>query len=137
MKRLFAILAVCALSVSCEDILDEVSFEVIPAADNIYEAGREIRFRFLGNPDNITFYSGEAGLRYEYANSVDGEGTANFGVAVKSISARTDSFTYVWQTSGAYEVVFVGSNVTYEGESRKTIRIPLTISSKKQGWSAE
>lgn len=128
MKKLFALLAICATLVSCGDILEEVSFEVVPDADNVYEAGREIRFLFRGNPDNITFYSDEAGCRYLYAGRVDEEGTANFGIAVKSMSARQDSFSYVYQTPGVYEAVFVGTNATWEGESRKVVPVLVTIS---------
>ncbi len=33
-----------------------------------YKVGDEIKFDFEGNPDNITFYSGEEGQKYEFRN---------------------------------------------------------------------
>ncbi|MNK00525.1 hypothetical protein D3C87_183100 [compost metagenome] len=33
-----------------------------------YKVGEEITFKFSGNPENITFYSGEEGKKYEYRN---------------------------------------------------------------------
>lgn len=128
MKKLFAILTACAMCASCGDMLEEVSFEVIPDAGNVYETGQELLFRFRGNPDHITFYSDEPGFRYAYAGRVDEEGTANFGVAVKSMSARQESFSYVYRTPGEYEIVFVGSNATCEGESSRAVSFHVTIS---------
>lgn len=37
--------------------------------------GDTARFSFTGNPDIISFYSGEAGKRYEYRNRTSAEGT--------------------------------------------------------------
>ena len=80
--------------ISCGEVLEDVSFGVTPDSGNVYEAGKEVYFNFSGNPDYITFYSGEAGHKYEYAGKIDGEGTANYGIPVKAMNARADNYSF-------------------------------------------
>lgn len=80
--------------ISCGEVLEDVSFGVTPDSGNVYEAGKEVYFNFSGNPDYITFYSGEAGHKYEYAGKIDGEGTANYGIPVKAMNARADNYLF-------------------------------------------
>ena len=82
---------------------------------------------FSGNPDYITFYSGEAGHKYEYAGKIDGEGTANYGIPVKAMNARADNYSYIYETAGEYDAVFVARNATFEGESKVVARLKITI----------
>ncbi|MCH5718383.1 DUF5017 domain-containing protein [Niabella hibiscisoli] len=52
-----------------------------------YTRGGLTTFKFTGNPDNITFYSGSWGMRYQYANRfIDTSGTAilTFSTAVNT-----------------------------------------------------
>ena len=60
------ILAVGAFLVSCNDldVDDSVDFIVSLASDNTYEAGDPVVFNFDGNPDYITWWSGEEGHKY-------------------------------------------------------------------------
>lgn len=60
------ILAVGAFLVSCNDldVDDSVDFNVSLASDNTYEAGDPVVFNFDGNPDYITWWSGEEGHKY-------------------------------------------------------------------------
>ena len=106
--------------ISCGEVLEDVSFGVTPDSGNVYEAGKEVYFNFSGNPDYITFYSGEAGHKYEYAGKIDGEGTANYGIPVKAMNARAE-------TAGEYDAVFVARNATFEGESKVVARLKITI----------
>ena len=99
--------------ISCGEVLEDVSFGVTPDSGNVYEAGKEVYFNFSGNPDYITFYSGEAGHKYEYAGKIDGEGTANY--------------SYIYETAGEYDAVFVARNATFEGESKVVARLKITI----------
>ena len=85
---------------SCGEVLEDVSFGVTPDSGNVYEAGKEVYFNFSGNPDYITFYSGEAGHKYEYAGKIDGEGTANYGIPVKAMNASADNYSYIYETAG-------------------------------------
>ena len=60
------ILTVGAFLVSCNDldVDDSVDFNVSLASDNTYEAGDPVVFNFDGNPDYITWWSGEEGHKY-------------------------------------------------------------------------
>lgn len=127
MKKIGYILVLVSLFVSCDEVLEEVSFKATLDEENVYEAGREIRFNFSGNPDYITFYSGESGCKYEYAGQLDEEGTANFGIAVKSMSAREDSFVHTYAEAGDYEAVFVAKNITFEGSNEVSVRLKVSI----------
>ena len=62
------ILTVGAFLVSCNDldVDDSVDFNVSLASDNTYEAGEPVVFNIDGNPDYITWWSGEEG--HVYAN---------------------------------------------------------------------
>lgn len=113
--------------ISCGEVLEEISFEVTPDSGNVYETGKELYFNFSGNPDYITFYSGEPGNNYRYAGKIDDEGTANYGIPVKAMNARTDSYSYIYETAGEYDAVFVARNATFEGESKIVARLQLTI----------
>ncbi|MFR4236049.1 MAG: DUF5017 domain-containing protein [Alistipes onderdonkii] len=109
------------------EVLEDVSFGVTPDSGNVYEAGKEVYFNFSGNPDYITFYSGEVGHKYEYAGKIDGEGTANYGIPVKAMNARADNYSYIYETAGEYDAVFVARNATFEGESKVVARLKITI----------
>lgn len=52
-----------------------VSSFSVTTDSTIYTANNAATFRFTGNPDYITFYSGEAGHRYDYRNRVSASGT--------------------------------------------------------------
>ena len=105
---------------SCGEVLEDVSFGMTPDSGNVY-------FNFSVNPDYITFYSGEAGHKYEYAGKIDGEGTANYGIPVKAMNARADNYSYIYETAGEYDAVFVARNATFEGESQVVARLKITI----------
>jgi hypothetical protein len=69
MKHLiFAIGTVLVFLSACsKDKVQQPVFDVYTSALT-YKVGEEITFKFSGNPDNITFYSGEDGKKYEYRN---------------------------------------------------------------------
>ena len=127
MKKIGYILILAFLFVSCDKVLEEVSFQATLDEGNVYETGEEIRFNFAGNPDYITFYSGERGCKYEYAGQLDEEGTAKFGIAVKSMSAREESFVHTYTEAGEYEAVFVTKNITFEGSNEVMVRLKVSI----------
>jgi hypothetical protein len=58
------ILSVVLLASCSRDNLSTPDFSVTTESLN-FKAGQEITFRFSGNPDNITFYSGMEGYRYD------------------------------------------------------------------------
>lgn len=131
MKRtiLFFILMLQAatLVISCSYKIEDVDFNVFPDPSNVYETGNSIQFNISGNPDYITFYSGEDGCRYDYAGMVDDEGNANYGISVKSINSRETKFTYTYSTPGKYEAVFVGKNSSFGEEKSEVITLQIEI----------
>jgi hypothetical protein len=59
---LFILLSSCS-----KEKVEEPKFNV-SSSSLTAKVGEEIAFQFSGNPDNITFYSGEDGKKYEYRN---------------------------------------------------------------------
>lgn len=78
------ILSLFVLLLACRrDEISEPAFTVTTARAE-YKAGDTVVFRFSGEPDIITFYSGEAGKEYRYRNRTDIEG----GVTEMEFSSR-------------------------------------------------
>lgn len=69
---LFSALAALT-AVSCmKDVAPDANLVVVPSKDK-YEAGEPVTFKFTGDPDNIVFYSGEDGHRYENKHRTEGD----------------------------------------------------------------
>jgi hypothetical protein len=49
------------------------------------------------------------------------------GTALKNMSSRLDSYTFIYKQAGTYKVTFVGSNVNIYGESKVVKELELTI----------
>lgn len=64
-KVLYTLAAAMALAACNKDKVEMPDFEV-KAGSLTYKAGDTVRFSFEGNPDNITFFSGEPGHNYEF-----------------------------------------------------------------------
>lgn len=64
------------LSTACRKTLStgDANFDVTVNATTLHP-GDTLRFSFAGNPDVISFYSGEPGKRYEYRNRTTAGGT--------------------------------------------------------------
>lgn len=69
-KLLYTLAAAMALAACQKDNVEMPGFEV-QTASMTYKAGDTVRFSFQGNPDNITFYSGEPGHNYEFRKRTD------------------------------------------------------------------
>jgi hypothetical protein len=72
-KKILILIACSAIWASCSKTLEpgNSDFEVvsqnsIKQPTTTFKAGDTVNFVFSGNPDQITFFSGEAGRRYEY-----------------------------------------------------------------------
>jgi hypothetical protein len=118
------ILAVPAILVSCKKDLrpEPLSFNVT-TANSTYHTGDTVRFIFSGNPDVITFYSGEPGKNYEFKDKDD----PDRGVAIKDISQRLDNFSYTYLTPGAYKVVFTAVNVAGTKQVSTLKEVDITV----------
>lgn len=62
------LLAMAATFTACDnDAVEKISFEVT-TPNIVVNEGEKVNFEFLGNPNYLTFYSGEEGNNYEYRN---------------------------------------------------------------------
>ena len=43
------------------------------------------------------------------------------------MNARADNYSYIYETAGEYDAVFVARNATFEGESQVVARLKITI----------
>ncbi len=112
------------MAVACEKELtpEPVSFNVT-ATDHDYQVGDTITFLISGNPDMITFYSGEPGANYDLRADAD----PNRGVAIKDISERLENFSYIYSDPGVYKAVFVAINAAGAKQESAHQKIELTI----------
>lgn len=65
MKNIAYILLIILAFTSCENLPEDVNFNVELSTNNVYKVDEKIRFDITGNPDYITFYSGEQGYNYD------------------------------------------------------------------------
>ncbi|CAL1519454.1 DUF5017 domain-containing protein [Chitinophaga sp. MM2321] len=119
------ILAVSAMLASCEKELKPkpISFDVATTG-NTYHAGDTVFFTLSGNPDIITFYSGQAGADYTFKDRVP---DPDRGVAIKDISQRLDRYFYIYPDPGVYKAVFAAFNAagTKQVDAAKEINITV------------
>ena len=66
MKKIVALLPLLAFCACADDIYVPASYNVRLDTSNTYVAGNSVKFLFDGQVDNILFYSGETGSRFEY-----------------------------------------------------------------------
>jgi hypothetical protein len=83
---------VCLLFSCKKENVDTPSFEVTAGAAT-YKAGDTVEFRFSGDPDVISFYSGESGSQYKYSNRTTADGTASlqFSTFAQNSGAQANS----------------------------------------------
>lgn len=88
---------------SCNRLeVDNVDFNV-EVESSIVKVGENVRFNFTGNPDYITFYSGEAGSRYEKRENTElspedvKNAILNFTVSAKAGSQKDFVKVYISQ----------------------------------------
>jgi hypothetical protein len=81
-KRYFIIAAFLLGCMACtkQVTVAPVTFDVASAKKNgtattLFTVADTLQFYFTGNPDVITFYSGEVGKRYQYSNRISAAGT--------------------------------------------------------------
>lgn len=69
---ILTIAAAAALG-ACSDSVEPVDFSVSVPAGQSVDAGEPVRFAFAGNPDYITFFSGESGCDYAASDRYEAE----------------------------------------------------------------
>lgn len=74
MKNILWLLVCLAFLPACKKDAVDFDFNVTTAGSS-FKAGQDIVFTFSGNPDNITFYSGEPGTNYANRDRTSIKGT--------------------------------------------------------------
>lgn len=84
---LFFLIGLWLLS-ACEKDTSEIVFDV--SADRVtIKAGESVNFKLTGNPDNITFFSGEMGKRYDFVGRSSATGIPKLKFDAKLENAAT------------------------------------------------
>jgi len=116
---------VIALFTSCKKTLSgkPVSFDVT-ADSSSYTLGSATRFKFTGNPDIITFYSGAWGQRYAFKDRV-------------SDTSGDDilSFSSTINTAGASGTMSLLISNTFSGDTSKVISATWKDISGQSAWA--
>lgn len=74
MKRLFIMLGIACLLTACEQLQTEEPQLHVTVPKTVYKVGDTVRFTLSGNPDHMTFYSGEPGMDYTFKDRVTADG---------------------------------------------------------------
>ncbi|MDE1192074.1 MAG: DUF5017 domain-containing protein [Arachidicoccus sp.] len=108
---IFSVFSLSIISCDKNKISDvaDVDFNV-SVAKNIYNVGDTIVFNFSGNPDFITFYSGEVGHRYANINRVqidNGKPTLDFTSYAQIVGTQDSSLRLLASTDfpGVYDTL--------------------------------
>jgi hypothetical protein len=104
--RYFAIPALLLVYMGCSKKNDvkPVDFDVSSttlsgAASNKFALKDTVKFAFTGNPDIITFFSGEVGKRYEFATRANATGTPNLQFSsLRATGAQANSLQVLVST---------------------------------------
>ena len=71
-KYIFATCAFLTAFSACQpEVFSEADYQVLLDGSNTYLAGEPVKFNFVGNVDNMQFFSGEQGCEYRYRNRYD------------------------------------------------------------------
>ncbi len=110
MKKLLAAIIILS-SLSCHKALDldSLTFDVTADKGKMV-LGDTTRFTFTGNPDIITFWSGELGRRYQYNDRTEAEGTPILRFRSKKYHNQENTLALLISTD--FAGVVTGDSVT-------------------------
>jgi hypothetical protein len=120
-NKLFIILSFASVVASCNKKIDLRSWSFDVNADSAsYKLGSNTTFKFTGNPDNITFFSGEVGKRYAFKDRLQADGVPqlsfitarNAGVQANSLSLLISNTFPGGVTSSSDPSVITSANWT-------------------------
>lgn len=106
----------------------EPGFSVItdPAVTTL-KANVPVTFLFTGNPDYITFYSGETGHEYQYKDRITAGVKTDIGTPIKNMTTKFTSYTYTFAAAGTYKVTFDASNTNIYGVKEDVKELDITV----------
>ncbi len=126
--KLLFFAVVIASSCSKEIKLDKLTFDVT-ATKTALVAGDTAKFNFNGNPNVITFYSGEAGSRYEFRNRTSDTSSnlqLKFSTATTTATNGTLSLLVSNNFSGAVNAANIATATWTDITSRATLATGTT-----------
>lgn len=99
--------------IACRKKMDvqSVSSFGVTSDSTSYSAGNTTNFIFTGNPDNITFFSGEVGHRYQYRNRVSAAGSPIIQFT-SALNAGVQAGSLHLMVSNNFNGIVVGDSVT-------------------------
>ena len=126
----FLIVAVLILSSCKKELkLDTVSFDVVAEKTSLGIAD-SAKFNFNGNPDLITFYSGEVGSRYNYRDRVSDTSTnlqLKFSTATTTATSGTLSLLVSNNFTGAINATSISSATWTDITNRAVLATGTTV----------
>ncbi|RKR80127.1 uncharacterized protein DUF5017 [Mucilaginibacter gracilis] len=130
-NRYFIITALLLACVACSKQIavkpvtfDAASFKNNGTATTTFTNKDTVQFRFTGNPDEITFFSGEAGKNYDYRNRTSVAGTPNLQFStIRATGAQANSLAVLVST----DFKGVVANMVYGVLTRDTVTTNANI----------
>lgn len=113
----------CIAFTACDKYqLDDPQFDV-SVEKLTYKVGDTVKFNFTGKPDNITFFSGEAGKSYEFRNrtSVSGKAELQFTSFRQNNKPNTLKFLYSTDFAGLVDSTNIVNATWVDITSRVTL----------------
>lgn len=90
MKKIYILALASVFFFGCQhDVVEDIDFNVTLDPSNSYLKGEPVRFNFVGNMDNVVFYSGEEGSEYKYRE--------RYTIPVENIESATLSLSVLSQ----------------------------------------
>ncbi|MDR6782107.1 hypothetical protein ABIE26_001404 [Pedobacter africanus] len=92
-----------------------------------FKVDEQINFNFSGNPNYITFYSGEDGRMYEFRERITAGARTDIGVPLQNMTTQLLTYSYSYAKAGTFKATFVVSNTNVYGSISDVKEIVLTI----------
>jgi len=138
MKKIIVFLsAILVTFTACDKLLEDPEMNITLDTNNTYKTGEIIRFNIDGNPDYITFYSGESGYNYDdiNRNEADPEGLTiylEFDAKVERQTAQSLNTLKV-----LFSTEFPGLSGNFDEDSLKIVQTNWTDKSEECNFSTD
>lgn len=129
MKRilLFPILFLLLSACNKKEVVAPDFNVAVAQGKTTFKVDEQIDFTFSGNPNYITFYSGEAGKMYEFRDRITAGARTDIGVPIQNMTTQLLTYPYSYKEEGTYTVTFVVSNTSVYGSITDVKQIVLSI----------